>query len=209
MEKYHDEKTLSFDQLLDKNIKMVESNRFLTKEEKAEKISKLKNAEQGQDMRFKTLLTNPSTVFPNRTAFVKMAIKKLMDVDFEAFKECYELSQPRVEDMELIPIIVGEIAAEYPKNIDNYPIILAVLHYLVAPAKNVHQDVKLPIGMRDLISHSLGFANPETVNAYSSYILPNFKNPRFKAKVITLGDKIYNELKEAGFLNTEGSTYFN
>lgn len=209
MKQYNREKPLSLDQILEKNIQMVQDNRFMTKEEKEQRISKLKNTEHGEDIKFKALLTNPSTVFPNRTAFVKMVIKKLKDVDFEAFKECYELSQPLVDDMDLIPIIIGEIQAEYSANSENYPIIIAVVNYLVAPAKNVHTDVKLATGMRDLISKSLGFVNPETVNAYSSYILPNFKNPRFKAKVTALGDKIYKELKQAGFLDTEEAISFN
>lgn len=197
------ENALSFEQLLEKNIKMVQSNRFMTKEEKAEKIIQLKESQTIGEILFKRVLANPNAAFKGRGAFVKMALKKFHELEPDAFKQCYDLSQPKIVDHDLIPIIIDEAARVYPKNHDNYATLISVCYYLIAPFKNIHQDVKMDFGIRDKIQMALGFANPETVNAQSAYIIPMFKNHRFRAKVSELGDQIFSHLKEAGFINRE------
>lgn len=196
----NDEKTLTFEQLLEKNIKMVQNNRFMTKEEKADKIAQLKESETVGDLLFKRVLNNPGVLFPGRGAFVKMALKKFHELNPNEFKGCYDLSQAKVTNHDLIPFIIDEAARIYPKNHDNFSTIIAVCYYLIAPFKNIHQDVKMAIGIRDKIQSALGFNNPETVNAQSAYIIPMFKAPRFRAKVIELGDQIFEDLKEAGLV---------
>jgi urease gamma subunit len=61
---------------------------------------------------------------------------------------------------------------------------IAVAYYLIAPHKLHSQSIKLGLGIRDVISNGMGFNHPEVVNHYSRYVIPNFKNARYKERVM-------------------------
>jgi hypothetical protein len=73
---------------------------------------------------------------------------------------------------------------------DSIPFIIAVAYSLIAPVKLHSNSIKLRVGIRDGISNGLGFKNAELVNHYSKFILPMWKNQRFKDRVIDEADVI-------------------
>lgn len=136
-----------------------------------------------------------------KSKFINLIAFRLKEIDPDAFDECVQLCTPRIKDIELIPIVIDEIIAVFPFNAENQPAIFATLYLLFAPWKIIQHDNKLPVGMRDFIAKSLNLPYPEMVSQYSQNIYVYWKGRHFKAKVMELADKIYNELSEGGFID--------
>jgi len=132
--------------------------------------------------------------------FHNLVALKLKQIDPAAFEECISFCKPKIKIFNLIPIVASEILSSHPYTAQNRPLVLASIYWLFAPWKIIQHDSKLPVGMRDYITSSLKISHPETISMDSQNIDVYWKNPRFRAKVIALTDKIYNELAKAGYL---------
>jgi len=135
-----------------------------------------------------------------KAKFISLVTARLKELHPDAFEECISLCQPKINDMEMIPIVISEVLAVYPWKLENYKTILATVYWIFAPWKILQHDNKLPTGMRDLICSGLKCTHPETVSMESMHLAVYWKNPRFKEKVTELADKIYNDLDRAGYL---------
>lgn len=139
-----------------------------------------------------------STIERNR--FQQMAAFKLKDIDFEAYQECIDYSKRKIDDPALLEIVMNEIIAVFELKIENYKVILATCYYIIAPFKILYKELKIKNGFREVICKSMGFVNAESVSMHSQGLDVYYKNPRFKEKVHQVGDRIYNDLINAGYI---------
>lgn len=139
--------------------------------------------------------------------FSQMAAIKLKDIDYEAYQECIKYSKRKIDDPDLLGIIMLEILNVYELIPDNFPIILATTYWFIAPSKILYKELKLKVGFRSVIQQAMGFNHPESVSMNSTNLDVYYKNPRFKQKVHDVGERILKELQESGYMEKDSSEW--
>uniref|UniRef100_UPI001E5E982C hypothetical protein n=1 Tax=Pedobacter sp. Leaf170 TaxID=2876558 RepID=UPI001E5E982C len=132
----------------------------------------------------------------------KISAKKKMGWSY-----AYAYSKRKIDDPDLLGIIMLQILEVYELVPDNYPIILSTAYWFVAPSKILYKELKLKIGFRSVIQQAMGFNNPESVSMNSTNLDVYYKNPRFKQKVHDVGERILKELQESGYMEKDRSEW--
>ncbi|MGN7203929.1 hypothetical protein ACTHQF_06615 [Pedobacter sp. SAFR-022] len=130
-----------------------------------------------------------------KATFNRLVHMKLQEVSPDVYEECIRIATPIISEPSLTPGIVRHLVIRNNPKPETMPFVIAVTYYLIAPHKLISQSIKLASGLRTLISDNLGFENPELVNHYSKFIIPMWKNPRFKDRVIAEAEAIIEFLK--------------
>ena len=139
--------------------------------------------------------------------FSQMAALRLKDIDYDVYQECIKYSKRKIDDPDLLGIIMLEILNEYELIPDNYPIILSTAYWFIAPSKILYKELKIKIGFRSVIQKAMGFNRPESVSMYSTNLDVYYKNPRFKQKVHSVGERILKGLQESGYIEKDSSEW--
>lgn len=119
----------------------------------------------------------------DKRTFINLALDRLQYISPVDFQECADLATAPLTDLTLIPGIMKHLTERIEVTHETIPFIIAVAYCLISPVKLHSNSIRLRVGIRDGISMGLGFKNPELVNHYSKFILPMWKNPRYKQKV--------------------------
>lgn len=102
------------------------------------------------------------------------------------------IEYPRLTDWSLVKPIYEDLftASENPHEEMHY--FIGVLFKVFAPL-TLAANLKLPVGLRDVISEAMGYLNPEMVNYHSTILRPYLKNPRFAKRVEDEATRIINK----------------
>lgn len=117
-------------------------------------------------------------------------------IPVEEFERAKRLATPRITDWNQIKDIVTYCEVNgYPVNNKNNSLILCVIYYLVAEYKLHYQNVKMPIGLRDIISDAFGLINPEMVSYHSSLSMAYAKGKNWREKYERLANDYLESIK--------------
>jgi hypothetical protein len=119
----------------------------------------------------------------SRTILNRLVHVKLQEISPEVYEQCEQIAKPPFNDVTLVPAIIEQLVRRNEPTPENLPFLIGVVYYLIAPHKLHSQNIRLALGIRDMISDSLGFNNSESVNHYSKYLIPNWKNSRFRQRI--------------------------
>lgn len=117
-------------------------------------------------------------------------------------KEIMSKVIPQCEDPWYIPEIWQFITTTFTKlgKTDKNTLFVAVIYKMYAPSTFAGKGIgKLPAGIRPLASKLIDQKNPEMINYYFSFAIPNLKNPRYLKKVQTIIDGF---LRNPDYLNS-------
>ncbi|MFC4213477.1 hypothetical protein ACFOWA_19950 [Pedobacter lithocola] len=142
-----------------------------------------------------------------RLRFSQMAALRLKDLNYDVYQECIDYSKRKIDDPDLLGIIMLDILEVYELKPENYPIILATAYWFIAPFKILYKELKLKIGFRPVIQKAMGFNSPESVSMFSNNLDVYYKNPRFKTKVHEVGERIMKELQDSGYMEKNSTEW--
>jgi hypothetical protein len=105
-----------------------------------------------------------------------VAVHRLQRMAPEEYQFARQIATPTITDLTLIPEIVQFVIGNgYTLNGENTPFILAVVYKLVAEYKLYYQALRLPPGMRDIISLSMQYKSPEMISMAGSTLIGYYK----------------------------------
>jgi transcriptional regulator of nitric oxide reductase len=108
---------------------------------------------------------------------------KVQEVNPDLYEQCIRIASPPLRDLTLLPSIMQYMVRRHELSADNLIFMISIAYYLTAPHKLYSQSIKLAPGIREVISNGLGFNSEENVNHYSKFIIPMWKNKRFRHRV--------------------------
>jgi transcriptional regulator of nitric oxide reductase len=126
---------------------------------------------------------------------------KLNEISPDVYEKCLQIATPPVRDQNLLPGIMSILVQRNVRSSENISFIIGVAYYLVAPHKLYSNNIKLAPGIRSIIKDGLGFNNAESINHYSTVILPMWKNARYKQRVEAEATEIMNLIDEVQSAN--------
>jgi hypothetical protein len=135
------------------------------------------------------------------TTLNRLVHLKLQEVNPDVYEQCIRIATPPVNDLGLLPAIMGHLVERNERSAENISFIISVAYYLIAPHKLHSQSIKLGLGIRTIISNGLCFSNAELVNHYSTFILPMWKNPRYKKRVEAEAREVMTLIEEVQSAN--------
>lgn len=125
---------------------------------------------------------------------------KLQEVNPEIYEQCIRISTPPVQDLTLLPDIMSHLVERNERTPENTCFMISVAYYLIAPHKLYSLSIKLAPGIRTVMADKLGYVNGELINHYSKFIMPMWKNARYRQRVEQEAEMIL-QLIGCGLLN--------
>jgi hypothetical protein len=119
---------------------------------------------------------------------------RLKQIAPDEYAKCVALTEPMIADVSYIPIVALLLGDKYKGTGNDLVFMIAVMHRIFFPYKNHYQNLKLGIGLPQVIQAAFGLNHRELYNHYAKYIIPAYKGERYRQRVEDEALSILNQL---------------